>query len=102
MIDSNPCGLAGVELPPMLRWRSHVREVVWRGGCRGRSKRDLDDYQVRRYDAWHRHITLAMLAHAPKHVRPGRPHTSRDPRSPGTPDPRHHPTPRARPRLVKL
>jgi SRSO17 transposase len=35
----------------------------------------LDQYQVRRYDGWHRHITLAMLAaaylaavaaHAPK------------------------------------
>ncbi len=24
----------------------------------------LDDYQVRRYDAWYRHITLAMWAHA--------------------------------------
>jgi SRSO17 transposase len=24
----------------------------------------LDHYQVRRWDAWHRHITLAMLAHA--------------------------------------
>jgi SRSO17 transposase len=24
----------------------------------------LDQYQVRRYDAWHRHITLAILAHA--------------------------------------
>jgi SRSO17 transposase len=24
----------------------------------------LDHYQVRRYDSWHRHITLAMLAHA--------------------------------------
>jgi SRSO17 transposase len=24
----------------------------------------LDHYQVRRYDAWHRHVTLAMLAHA--------------------------------------
>ena len=24
----------------------------------------LDEYQVRRYDAWYRHITLAMLAHA--------------------------------------
>jgi hypothetical protein len=22
----------------------------------------LDDYQVRRYDAWYRHVTLAMLA----------------------------------------
>ncbi|MFI6645206.1 IS701 family transposase [Streptomyces sp. NPDC050504] len=24
----------------------------------------LDDYQVRRYDGWHRHMTLAMAAHA--------------------------------------
>jgi len=24
----------------------------------------LDDYQVRRYDAWYRHITLSMWAHA--------------------------------------
>ena len=24
----------------------------------------LDDYQVRRYDAWYRHVTLAMLANA--------------------------------------
>lgn len=24
----------------------------------------LGQYQVRRYDAWYRHITLAMLAHA--------------------------------------
>ena len=24
----------------------------------------LDEYQVRRYDAWYRHITLVMLAHA--------------------------------------
>jgi SRSO17 transposase len=24
----------------------------------------LDHYEVRRWDAWYRHITLAMLAHA--------------------------------------
>jgi SRSO17 transposase len=24
----------------------------------------LDQYQVRRFDSWYRHITLAMLAHA--------------------------------------
>lgn len=24
----------------------------------------LDHYEVRRYDAWYRHVTLAMLAHA--------------------------------------
>ena len=29
-----------------------------------KSEIGLDQYQVRRYDAWYRHITLAMLAHA--------------------------------------
>ncbi|RBQ21126.1 IS701 family transposase [Spongiactinospora rosea] len=29
-----------------------------------KNKVGLDQYQVRRYDGWHRHITLAMLAHA--------------------------------------
>ena len=24
----------------------------------------LDHYQVRRYDGWYRHVTLAMFAHA--------------------------------------
>jgi SRSO17 transposase len=24
----------------------------------------LDHYEVRRYDAWYRHVTLVMLAHA--------------------------------------
>ncbi len=24
----------------------------------------LDHYEVRRWDAWHRHVTLCMLAHA--------------------------------------
>ena len=24
----------------------------------------LDQYEVRKWDGWHRHITLAMLAHA--------------------------------------
>jgi len=33
--------------------------------CFGSSKNEvgLDQYQVRKYDAWHRHVTLAMLAH---------------------------------------
>lgn len=30
----------------------------------GKGEVGLDQYQVRRYDAWYRHITLAMLAHA--------------------------------------
>lgn len=29
----------------------------------GKNEVGLDEYQVRKYDAWHRHITLAMLAH---------------------------------------
>ena len=29
----------------------------------GKSTIGMDHYQVRKYDAWHRHITLAMLAH---------------------------------------
>ena len=42
----------------------------------------LDHYQVRRYRAWYRHITLAMLAHAFLAVtahaaRPARPHRNR-------------------------
>jgi SRSO17 transposase len=33
--------------------------------CFGAAKNEvgLDDYQVRKYDAWHRHMTLAMYAH---------------------------------------
>ena len=33
--------------------------------CFGSAKNEvgLDDYQVRTWDAWHRHITLAILAH---------------------------------------
>jgi SRSO17 transposase len=30
----------------------------------GKGETGLDHYQVRRYDAWYRHITLAMVAHA--------------------------------------
>ncbi len=31
---------------------------------RGKGEVGLDHYQVRRYDGWYRHMTLAMLAHA--------------------------------------
>ncbi len=57
----------------------------------------LDHYQVRRYDAWYRHITLAILAHTYLAVtaaitpkpwqRPPPSHPRRNPPSPGTPDP---------------
>ncbi|WP_420819983.1 IS701 family transposase [Sinosporangium album] len=50
-----------------------VEELVRVAGARwaieecfasAKNETGLDHYQVRRFDAWHRHITLAMLAHA--------------------------------------
>lgn len=50
-----------------------LRELVHVAGARwaieesfqsAKGEVGLDQYQVRRYDAWYRHITLAMLAHA--------------------------------------
>jgi SRSO17 transposase len=47
-------------------------ELIWVAGARwavedcfqtAKNEVGLDHYQVRRYDAWYRHITLAMLAH---------------------------------------
>ena len=40
---------------------------AWRIECsfqQAKGQTGLDHYQVRRYDAWYRHITLAMLANA--------------------------------------
>jgi SRSO17 transposase len=53
--------------------RTPLRELVRVAGARwaieetfqtGKGQVGLDQYQVRRYDSWYRHITLAMLAHA--------------------------------------
>jgi hypothetical protein len=64
----------------------------------------LDDYQVRRYPGWHRHMTLAMAAHAcltvlqareldaGKQKRIIRPRPPQPPRA-QTPDPPPHPPP---------
>jgi SRSO17 transposase len=44
-----------------------VAGTRWRVECcfqQAKGEAGLDHYQVRRYDAWYRHITLAMLAHA--------------------------------------
>ena len=50
-----------------------LRELVRAAGARwaieesfqtAKGEVGLDQYQVRRYDSWYRHITLAMLAHA--------------------------------------
>jgi hypothetical protein len=76
-------------------------------GCFQTAKTEvgLDHYQVRRYDAWCQHITLAMLAHtylaitaaiAPKALAATSPtHAGRGQASPGAPDHRH-PQPRPR------
>jgi SRSO17 transposase len=53
--------------------RAALRELVRVAGARwaieesfqsAKGQVGLDQYQVRRYDSWYRHITLAMLAHA--------------------------------------
>lgn len=53
--------------------RAPLRELVRVAGARwaieetfqtAKGQVGLDQYQVRRYDSWYRHITLAMLAHA--------------------------------------
>ncbi len=48
----------------------------------------LDHYQVRKWDAWYRHVTLSMLAHAFLAVAA---HASRP--APGPPPPAGHPEP---------
>jgi SRSO17 transposase len=40
------------------------RWSIAEGFERAKSQVGLDQYEVRRWDAWHRHITLALLAHA--------------------------------------
>ena len=40
------------------------RWVVEEGFERAKGEVGLDQYEVRRWDAWHRHITFALLAHA--------------------------------------
>ena len=41
-----------------MRWQIEVGIETAKGEC------GLEDYEVRTWDAWHRHITLVLLAHA--------------------------------------
>ena len=41
-----------------------VRWTVECGFQQGKGETGLDHYQVRRYQAWYRHVTLSMLAQA--------------------------------------
>jgi SRSO17 transposase len=56
-------GPAGTTLAELVR----VAGTRWMVECcfqQAKGEAGLDHYQVRRYDAWYRHITLAMLAYA--------------------------------------
>jgi SRSO17 transposase len=55
-----PAGTADEELIRVAGSRWSVEECFQTA----KTETGLDHYQVRRYDAWYRHITLAMLAHA--------------------------------------
>jgi SRSO17 transposase len=55
-----PAGTADEELIRVAGSRWAVGECFQTA----RTETGLDHYQVRRYDAWYRHATLAMLAHA--------------------------------------
>jgi hypothetical protein len=44
--------------------RRGARWVVEEGFAQGKGQVGLDHYEVRRYSAWYRHVTLALLAHA--------------------------------------
>jgi SRSO17 transposase len=56
-------GPAGTTLAELVG----IAGIRWTVECcfqQAKGEAGLDHYQVRRYDAWYRHITLAMLAHA--------------------------------------
>jgi SRSO17 transposase len=71
-----PAGKGGLELAYFLCWSPRpvtLAELVAVAGARwavedcfaeAKNETGLDHYQVRRYRAWYRHITLSMLAHA--------------------------------------
>jgi SRSO17 transposase len=55
-----PAGTADEELIRVAGARWAVEECFQAA----KNETGLDQYQVRRYDAWYRHVTLAVLAHA--------------------------------------
>jgi SRSO17 transposase len=70
-----PAGASLAELVAIAGSRWNIEE------CFQAAKNEvgLDHYQVRTWDAWHRHITLAMLAHAFLAVTAAHEHTPPDP-----------------------
>ncbi len=56
-------GPAGTPLADMAQVAG-TRWVIEEGFARAKGEVGLDQYEVRRWDGWHRHITLCLLAHA--------------------------------------
>ncbi len=56
----------GPRQTPLLRMGrvASRRWTIEEGLERAKGEVGLDRYEVRRWDAWHRHITLSLLAHA--------------------------------------
>ena len=46
-----------------------ARWAIEEGFERAKGEAGLDQYEVRRWDGWHRHVTLCLLAHAFLEVR---------------------------------
>ena len=57
------CGPAGTTDEELIRVAGS-RWAIEECFQTAKNETGLDQYQVRRYDAWYRHVTLAMLAHA--------------------------------------
>ncbi len=55
-----PAGTGAEELVRVCRTRWQIEE----GFAQAKGEVGLDQYEVRRWDAWHRHITCCLLAHA--------------------------------------
>ncbi len=54
-----------------MRWQIEASFEAAKGAC------GLDEYEVRTWTTWHRHITLVVLAHAVRVVVPAQAHKRR-------------------------
>ena len=61
---------------------ANARRAIEEGLEQAKDEVGLDQYEVRRWGAWHRHITLCLLAHASLQVTRARAASSGDRRSP--------------------
>jgi len=59
-----------------------TRWAIGEGLKRAKGEVGLDQYEVRRWDAWHRHVTLSLLVHAALQVTRARAASGGDRRSP--------------------